>query len=621
MLVGAAYTAADLLLVAMICGVLTARGVRGGSLWLLLAGGLAVFCATDVVYALRVSAGTYSVASMLSVGWMIGVTFIALAIWRPQRPRAVTPGRSRAILAIPMLATLTAVVVLVISSSSQLPGAVVVLATFTLLLAAARTFVSFRQVQRLSDARRQAVTDDLTGLGNRRALFEHGKERLQAAAATDRLALILIDLDNFKEINDTLGHDAGDKLLRETARRLAARVSDPDLLVRLGGDEFALLVTLAPADDGRELTAKILDRLMEPLAIDGARMRVDASAGVAERDDASVRIADLLRRADVAMYAAKDAHSRVELYRAQLDEANRTRLETIQDLDAALIHHQFILHYQPKIDIATGATFGAEALVRWQHPTRGLLYPDAFLPVVEQSGLMSAVTQLVLETAVGQLATWRADGLDLSVAVNLSASDLLDESLPERIAGLLSAHGVPGSALELEITESVIMIDPRHAREVLDALGRLGLRIAVDDYGTGYCALAYLRDLPIDELKIDRSFIALVTADPRSAAIVRSTIELAHALGLKVVAEGVEDQAALDAARRVRLRLRAGLPLQPPGAGRRVRRLDRGEGGRERAPAPPARRPRCARAWARRACCAPARAGPSRRARRRPGSA
>jgi diguanylate cyclase len=545
--VGSAYTAADLLLVAMICGVLTARGVRGGSLWLLLAGGLATFCAGDVVYALQVSAGTYSIVGPLPLLWMVGVTCIALAIWRAPRPRGIASGRSKAILAIPMLATLTAVSVLVLSSFSHLPAAVVVLATFTLLLAAARTFVSFRQVQRLSDARRQAVTDDLTGLGNRRALLEHGEQRLAAAAAGDRLALILIDLDNFKEVNDTFGHSAGDKLLRETAHRLAARVSDPDLLVRLGGDEFALLIALAPADDGGKLTALILDRLMQPLVIEGARVRVDASAGIAERDDASVRISELLRRADVAMYAAKDAHSRVERYHADLDKANRARLETIQDLDAALIHHQFVLHYQPKIDLATGATFGAEALVRWQHPTRGLLYPDAFLPVVEQSGLMNTVTQLVLETAVGQLALWRKTGVDLSVAVNLSASDLLDESLTERIAGLLADHGVPASALELEITESVIMIDPKRAREVLESLQRLGLRIAVDDYGTGYCALAYLRDLPVDELKIDRSFTARVTADPRSAAIVRSTIELAHALGLKVVAEGVEDQAALDA--------------------------------------------------------------------------
>jgi EAL domain-containing protein (putative c-di-GMP-specific phosphodiesterase class I) len=247
------------------------------------------------------------------------------------------------------------------------------------------------------------------------------------------------------------------------------------------------------------------------------------------------------------MYAAKSAHSRVERYEPQLAHANRIRLETIQDLDAALVHQQFVLHYQPKIDVASGATFGAEALVRWQHPTRGLLYPDAFLPVVEQSGLMNAVTRLVLEAAVRQLAIWREGGLDISLAVNLSASDLLDDSLAERIEGLLDEHSLPACALELEITESVIMLDPQRAREVLEALRRLGLRIAVDDYGTGYCALAYLRDLPIDELKIDRSFVARVTTDPRSAAIVRSSIELAHALGLRVVAEGVEDQEALDA--------------------------------------------------------------------------
>ena len=304
---------------------------------------------------------------------------------------------------------------------------------------------------------------------------------------------------------------------------------------------------LATADDGRGLTERILDRLVQPFVIDGARVRVDASAGVAQPDDSSTRIADLLRRADVAMYAAKDRHSRVEIYRPELDEANRERLETMQDFAAGLIDHQFVLHYQPKIDLETGATFGAEALVRWQHPTRGLLYPDAFLPVIEQSGQMSAVTKFVLETAVAQVARWRATGRDLSVAVNLSASDLLDESLPERIAGLLSAHALPAGALELEITESVIMLDPKRAGEILDALRRLGLRIAVDDYGTGYCALAYLRDLPVDELKIDRSFIARINTDPRSAAIVRSTIELAHALDLKVVAEGVEDQNALDA--------------------------------------------------------------------------
>jgi len=306
------------------------------------------------------------------------------------------------------------------------------------------------------------------------------------------------------------------------------------------------VMTIAPDADGRQIAERILDRLTRPLVIEGARVRVKASAGLAEGHGSPVGIADLLRRADMAMYAAKARGTRIELYDPELDEANRTRLEIVQDLDAALVHNQFVLHYQPKVDVQTGATVGAEALVRWQHPTRGLLYPDAFLPTVEQCGLMSALTRSVLESAVKQLADWHADGLDISLAVNLSASDLLDERLAERIAELLAELAIPVNALELEITESVLMTDPDRARTVLEQLRRLGLRIAVDDYGTGYCALAYLRDLPVDELKIDRSFITHITADPRSAAIVRSTIELAHALDLTVVAEGVEQRNALN---------------------------------------------------------------------------
>ena len=545
-LVGGAYTVGDLLLVAMIGGLLAMRGVRGGTIWVWLAAGMAIFCAADVAYAIRVAAGIYAVSSWLTLGWMTGITCIARALWSPQRPAEVGTAASRTMLAIPMLATLSALGILAIFSFGTHPG-VMSLATLTLLLAAARTFVSFRQVQRLSNARRQAVTDELTGLGNRRSLFDQGGENLESASAGDRLALILIDLDNFKEINDSFGHPAGDELLREIARRLTDCARNDDLLVRLGGDEFALLLTLAPADESRQIALEILDRITEPFTIDGARLLVNASAGVAERDDEAVRMVDLLRRADVAMYAAKGGHFRAERYDPQLDEVNRLRLEMIQDLNTALEQHELVLHYQPKIDVASGVTFGAEALVRWQHPTRGLLYPDAFLPVVEQVGLMHAVTREVLEAAVRQVAIWQNGGLDLSVAVNLSASDLLDDSLADRIEALLDEHAVPGEALELEITESVIMFDQQRARTVLDALRLLGCRIAIDDYGTGYCALAYLRDLPVDELKLDQSFVSGISTDSRSAAIVRSTIDLAHALGLQVVAEGIEDQQALDA--------------------------------------------------------------------------
>ena len=546
-LVGAAYPIADLLLIAMIGGLLAVRGMRGGSLWLWLAGGLVAFCVADVTYALRVAEGTYALGTVSDALWAVALMFIALAIWRPERPQAIDSGHSTAILAVPMLATLTAVVVLVIASHGGLAAGVVALATFTLLLAVARTFVSFRQVQRLSDARRQAVTDELTGLGNRRYVFEHGEQRLQAADRSERLALLLIDLDNFKEVNDTLGHQAGDQVLRETARRLASRIGRSDLLARLGGDEFALVIALAPDDDARWIAGRILDRVTRPLVIEGVTVAVKASAGIAENESSRVTVAELLRRADVAMYAAKDSGATVETYEPRLDEVNRVRLETIKDLDAALAQRQFVLHYQPKIEVGTGAVVGAEALVRWQHPTRGLLYPDTFLPAVERSGLMSSVTRLVLEAAIGQLATWHRAGLISTVAVNLSPSDLLDERLAGRIERLLTEHRIPATALELEITESVLMTDPGRARGVLEELRRLGTRIAVDDYGIGYSALTYLRDLPIDELKIDRSFVAHLSEDSRNAAIVRSTIELSHALDLKVVAEGVENQQSLDA--------------------------------------------------------------------------
>jgi EAL domain-containing protein (putative c-di-GMP-specific phosphodiesterase class I) len=307
-----------------------------------------------------------------------------------------------------------------------------------------------------------------------------------------------------------------------------------------------LLVRLDADADPRRFALRVLDLLAEPAVVAGVQIRMQASAGLAQTDGSDTTMLELLRRADVAMYAAKVGGKRLALYDAGLDEANYARLETVGELPVALLEGEFVLHYQPKIDVGTGAMLGAEALVRWQHPTRGLLYPDQFLDIVEQSGSIGKLTQVVLDLALAQIASWHAAGFPISVAVNLSASDLLDETLPERIAALLSEHGVPASALQLEITESVLMRDPRRAAELLSVLHRLGLRISVDDYGTGYCSLAYLRDLPIDELKIDKSFVTALNLNPRSGAIVASTIELAHALNLSVVAEGVEDQSTLD---------------------------------------------------------------------------
>jgi diguanylate cyclase (GGDEF)-like protein len=535
----------DLVLIAMICGLIAIRGLRAGPLWIWLAGGLVIFCAADVIYALRVASNTYVPGSVLDALWVVALVVIALAVWRPARPPAADAGRTTAVLAVPLAGTITGVIVLIYCSFHQMSPVVVGLAALTLGLAVARTIVGFRQVQRLSDARRQALTDDLTGLGNRRWLFEAGTLLLRQAGASGRTALMLIDLDDFKEVNDALGHQAGDRLLHEIARRLASRVSAPDLLVRLGGDEFALVIALPDAGDGRHIAEAILERLSQPHFVSGTALRTEASIGIARATDDADTIAELLRQADVAMYAAKTNRSRVALYDAQLDEQNHSRLAMMRELKTAIARREFVLHYQPKLDVHTGAVVGAEALVRWAHPVHGLVYPDAFLRAVEQGGMMSALTEAVLETAIDQLATWRSSGLEITIAVNLSASDLLDVELAPRIDELLTSRGVPGAALGLEITESVLMTDPDRALGVLGALRGLGLRIAVDDYGTGYSSLSYLSDLPVDELKIDRSFVARMTEDPRRAAIVRSTIDLAHALELTVVAEGVEQVADL----------------------------------------------------------------------------
>lgn len=547
-LVSLAYPLFDVILLAMVCGLLAVRGVRGGSMWVWIGIGTVVFVAADVTYVTQVLSASYVSGPVLNFTWLAGLTILCLAISRPERSHHVKARRAWVTLVAPILASLIGIGALAVFDFRTAP-IIVGLASFTLVLAVARTVVSFRQVEVLSMARRQSLTDELTGLGNRRELFDAGERHLRSVEPGERLVLMLLDLDNFKLVNDTLGHACGDEVLCEAARRFSAEVRRPDLVIRLGGDEFALLVRLAGDRDVRGFAEPLLELLAEPFVVGGAQVRMQASAGIAEADGPDVTIIELLRRADVAMYAAKAVGQRLESYDAVLDKANHARLDTIRELSDAFREGEFVLHYQPKIAIDTGDTLGAEALVRWQHPTRGLLYPDAFLNIIEQSGSIGELTQVVLEMAIRQIAAWDAAGFQMSVAVNLSAFDLLDLKLPERVMSLLSEHSVPVEALELEITESVLMTDPARACEVLEELHGLGLKLSVDDYGTGYSSLAYLRDLPIDELKIDRSLIATLSEDGRGAKIVGSTIELAHALNLSVLAEGVEDESTLDTLR------------------------------------------------------------------------
>ena len=392
-----------------------------------------------------------------------------------------------------------------------------------------------------------AEHDALTGLPNRRLLTRKLAEALAPGAEGSGLTgMLLLDLDHFKEVNDTLGHHVGDELLRQVGGRLAGAVRPQDTVARMGGDEFAVLLTgLDTPEEAMDIAERMHDCLSTPVLLHELSLLVEGSLGVAlaplDADGADL----LLQRADIAMYDAKSHQTRIARFCADSITGGPERLALLSDLRRALDRDELVLHYQPKVHLSLGRVTGVEALVRWEHPQRGLLAPDLFIPAAEQTGLMRPLLLRVLDLALGAVTDWRADGLDLTVAVNVSARNLLDLSLPTDVAQALARHGLPGSVLELEITETVAMADPARALQVLTSLHRDGIVLSIDDYGTGHCSLGYLQRLPVSQLKIDRSFVTTMTTDASNAVIVRSTIELARHLGLDVVAEGVEDTATV----------------------------------------------------------------------------
>jgi diguanylate cyclase (GGDEF)-like protein len=357
--------------------------------------------------------------------------------------------------------------------------------------------------------------------------------------------VMLIDLDHFKEINDTLGHHAGDRLLRDVAARLRAAVHTPATVARLGGDEFGVLVPdVARSVEAAAIAQRLLARLREPFSIDGLRIEVDASIGIACAPEHGSAVEQLVQRADIAMYAAKEGGRGHMVFESQLDRYSPRRLALAGALRSAIADGEIVLFFQPKAELTTGRIIGVEALARWQHPRLGLIGPSEFVPIAEQTGLIVPLTSHVLAAALRQVREWRDGGEDLSVAVNLSARSFLDAQLAHEVPSVLERTGVPAACLELEITESMLMLDPGRARATLERLSALGIRVSVDDFGTGHSSLANLKRLPVDAVKIDKSFVIDMPHNRSDAAIVRSTIDLAHSLGLEVVAEGVESHEA-----------------------------------------------------------------------------
>jgi diguanylate cyclase (GGDEF)-like protein len=392
----------------------------------------------------------------------------------------------------------------------------------------------------------QALHDALTDLPNR-TLFH---DRVGQALAVSRrehisVAVMIMDLDRFKEVNDTLGHASGDELLTQAGARLRAALRESDTVARLGGDEFGVLLPkVVDSVAAASVARKLRKAFEEPFTIHGLALQIEASVGIALYPEHGDDVHSLLQRADVAMYVAKEQPGGCEIYAQERDDYSPDRLTMLTELRRAIDQGELLLHYQPKAELRSGEVKSVEALVRWSHPVRGLMAPDEFIPLAQKAGVIVPLTFFVLNEALRQCRTWQLEGLDLSVGVNLSARNLLDVHLPDTVGELLGRWEVPPSLLELEITESTLLADPIRAMHVLSRLSGMGVRLAIDDFGTGYSSLAYLKRLPVDELKIDKSFVQGMEEDEDDAIIVRSTIDLGRNLGLRVVAEGVETAAA-----------------------------------------------------------------------------
>lgn len=540
-----AYPLGDLVVLGLVIALAGVMGWRPGRAVGLLAAGCLTFALVDSIYLFQIAAGTYTDGGLLDVFWPLGMTFMGLAAWQPS-PR-IRPGRLEgwSVMVLPAAVAFGAIALLVYDHYARTAVSAVWLAAAALAVCIARAGLTFRENIA------QAVTDTLTGLPNRHLFQDRVEQAINRARRQgERTAVMIIDLDRFKEVNDTLGHHCGDLLLEEIAHRLRATLRESDTVARLGGDEFAVLLPSVSGAASAQRVASELGRVIsESIVVEGVSLDTEASIGITLFPDHGADVSELLQRADVAMYTAKSDSLPFCVYGSEQDDYSPERLALVGELRRAIEQGELVLHYQPKVNLGDGELVGAEALVRWQHPERGLLAPSEFIPLAEHTSLIKPLTLLVLERGLEECRRWGSDGHVLSVAVNISARNLLDAEFADAVAASLERWDIPADRLELELTETALMGNPARALEVLRRLGGLGVVLSIDDFGVGYTSLNQLKRLPIRVLKIDRSFVLNMATSAADAMIVRSTIDLGHNLGLQVVAEGIETQEIQDALR------------------------------------------------------------------------
>jgi len=531
------YPLIDLILGTMVLAQMMLRQRDHSLRTLALALGFLGLAVADSSFILSLANGDYTSNLALDVLWAVGFAAIgggACARPSPAEARQIQPNR---VGVLPLAAAL-AVVALVLRPGGAIGWYITVPAIITLVATGARLVLALNEAQGAAESLRLSLTDELTGLPNRRALMIAADAALKNGLP---LGFILLDLDGFKDINDSLGHAVGDEVLIALALRLRTTMDQRILVARLGGDEFALLV---PSQDELwlfEIAQRVRTVLKNPLRIDNIDLSIDASVGVTVHGTDDASSTDLLRRADIAMYEAKQSRSGVLLFDTSQDGFSRQRLRRGEELRQALIEGQLVVWYQPQVDARTRQVVGMESLVRWWHPIEGLLSPIAFLPDARRAGLMAALTEVVMRRVIADTLRWVAAGFTFRVAINIAPPELVGGQTLPMLFEALRQTGLPGDNLLIEVTEDSFLSDPERAREALHQLRAHDVQISIDDYGTGFSSLAYLRDLPVQELKMDRSFVSTVVQDERSRMIVQTTTQMAHALGLRLVAEGVED--------------------------------------------------------------------------------